>query len=86
MDLLNNRNRNFQDAADPNCNHDNKYDIVTGPVANDDIALLFRNFSNGVIDMDSLVKRMKYRNLNNQYSFHTSSAIAFMTKTGADAV
>ena len=84
--VLNNRNRNFQDAVDPNCNHDNKYDIVTGPVANDDLALLFRTFSNELIDMDALVKGMKYKSLNNQYSFHTSRAIEFLTRTGADAV
>ena len=52
--VLNNRNRDFQDAADPNCNNDNKYDIVTSPVANDDIALLFRTFSNGVIQSSVL--------------------------------
>jgi len=81
--VLNNRNRNFVDFADNNSNHDNKYDIVIGPVANDDIALQFRLFTSGVIDADALVKGMKYRKLNDQYSFHTEKALLYLTKTGA---
>ncbi len=42
--VLNNRNKLFKDISDINCNHDNKYDIVIGSVADDDIALLFRTF------------------------------------------
>jgi len=78
--VLNNRNRNFRDHADLNSNQDNKYDIVIGPVANDDIALLFRTFTNGYIDIDALVKGMKYRKLNDQYSFHTDRAITLLSK------
>lgn len=32
-------NRNFSELE---CNHDRKYDLVIGPVADDDLALLFR--------------------------------------------
>jgi len=81
--VLNNRNRDYTNVSDECCNHDNKYDIVIGSVANDDIALLFRTFSNGLIDVDTLVKEMKYKNLTNQYSFHTSKAISFLVKVGA---
>ena len=35
--VLNNRNRRFANTSDVLCNQDNKYDIVFGPVANDDI-------------------------------------------------
>ena len=80
--VLNNRNRNFSDFANPNSNHDNKYDIVIGPVANDDIALLFRTFENGYIDLEALVKGMEYKRLNDQYSFHTERAISTLTQTG----
>jgi len=78
--VLNNRNRAFQDHSNSNSNHDNKYDIVTGPVANDDIALLFRSFTNEHIDLAALVKGMKYKKLSDQYSFHTDCAIALLTK------
>jgi len=81
--VLNNRNRDFSDFADENCNHDSKYDIVKGPVANDDIALLFRTYTNGYIDLESLVKGMKYRKLSDQFSFHTEVAVSYLTKIGA---
>jgi len=84
--VLNNRNRNFVDKSDSNSNHDNKYDIVTGPVANDDIALLFRSFTSKYIDIDALVKGMKYKKLSNQYSFHTEKATKFLLKTGVNAI
>jgi hypothetical protein len=84
--VLNNRNRFFRDFTALDNNHDNKYDIVTGPVANDDIALLFRTFTNGYIDLDALVNGMKYKNLSNQYSFHTEQAVAYLSKLGVVSV
>jgi hypothetical protein len=78
--VLNNRNRDFQNHSDPNSNHDDKYDIVTGPVANDDIALLFRSYVNEHIDLNALVNGMKYKKLNDQFSFHTDRAIALLSK------
>ncbi|NLV22698.1 MAG: DUF3990 domain-containing protein [Syntrophomonadaceae bacterium] len=78
MFVLNNRNRDFTEYDSAECNHDNKYDIVTGPVANDDLALLFRTFTNGFIDMDALVKGMKYKRLSEQISFHTEKALRYL--------
>ncbi|MFA7079233.1 MAG: DUF3990 domain-containing protein [Syntrophomonas sp.] len=78
MFVLNNRNRDFTEYASIECNHDNKYDIVTGPVANDDLALLFRTFTNGFIDLDALVKGMKYKRLSEQISFHTEKALCYL--------
>jgi hypothetical protein len=80
--VLNNRDKNFQNIVDINCNHDNKYDIVVGSVANDDIALLFRTFSNGLINIETLVKEMRYKKLTDQYSFHTEKSLSFLTKVG----
>ena len=42
--ILNNRDRNFKDISSLKCNFDNKYDLVIGPVADDDIIVLFRTF------------------------------------------
>lgn len=81
--VINNRNRRFADVGDENCNQDNKYDVVVGPVADDDIAFLFRTFTSGLIDADTLVQGMRYRKLNDQYSFHTDRAISCLTKVGA---
>jgi hypothetical protein len=81
--ILNNRNREFSDYKNIKSNHDNKYDAISGPVANDDIALQMRLFTDGIIDVDTLVKGMEYRNLNDQYSFHTERAISHLKKMGA---
>jgi hypothetical protein len=81
--VLNNRNRDFTDFVDTNSNHDNKYDIVIGAVADDDIALQLTLFKNGVINLDTLVMNIEYRKLNDQYSFHTEKALSFLKKTGA---
>jgi len=80
--VLNNRNRDFRDFSNQSSNHDNKYDIVIGPVANDDIALLFRSYFNEYIDLDALVKGIKYKKLSDQYSFHTDRVIELLIKVG----
>jgi hypothetical protein len=76
--VLNNRDRKFKDVSSLICNIDNKYDMVVGPVADDDLALLFRTFTRGLIDIDTLVKEMKYKRFSNQYSFHTEKALKFI--------
>lgn len=80
--VINNRNKYFNDYNSKNCNHDNKYDIVIGPVANDDLALLFRQFSGGMIDESIMLKNMIYKKLTDQYSFHTENSIKYLTKVG----
>ena len=80
--VMNNRDRDFSDIESPLCNLDTKYDIVIGPVANDDMALLFRQYSQQLITLDILAKGMEYRNLSNQYSFHTEKAITTLKYTG----
>ena len=81
--VLNNRNRKFADYANVNSNHDNKYDIVVGAVADDDIALQLRLLTRGFVNIEALAEAMKYRKLNDQYSFHTEGAAKHLTKTGA---
>lgn len=80
--VMNNRSRSFNDVANPECNLDNKYDIVTGPIANDDMAVLFRQYQNEIIDFETLIKGMTYKELTSQYSFHTSKAVALLKKVG----
>ena len=57
---------------------DNKYDLVIGPVADDDIIVLFRTFVNGLIDIVTLIKELTYKVLTDQYSFHTVKAIEYL--------
>ncbi|MDB8709747.1 DUF3990 domain-containing protein [[Ruminococcus] gnavus] len=54
--VMNNRNRTFTNMKDTLCNKDNKYDIVIGPVADDNMALLFRQYENEIIDFETLLK------------------------------
>ena len=66
--VMNNRNRTFTNVKDTLCNKDNKYDIVIGPVADDNMALLFRQYENEIIDFSTLLKGMIYRKTSSQYS------------------
>jgi len=76
--ILNNRNRESAYDTNPLCNQDNKYDMVFGAVANDDLAYLFRTFKSGLIDIDSLARGLEYKILTNQYSFHTENALKYL--------
>lgn len=78
--VMNNRNREYTDIHNPLYNGDNKYDIVTGPVADDNMALLFRQYENAVIDFETLLKGMIYKQTSSQYSFHTERAVRLLRK------
>jgi len=82
MFVLNNRNRSFSQSGSMESNHDNKYDFVIGPIANDDLALLFRTFTNGLIDLDALIKGMEYKKLTDQYSFHSDNSLRYLKSLG----
>lgn len=78
--VMNNRSRSFLDETDLLCNKDNKYDIVIGPVADDNMALLFRQYENEIIDFETLLKGMIYKKTSSQYSFHTEKSIKLLEK------
>ncbi len=78
--VKNNRNKQFSDYSDPECNLDNKYDIVIGPIADDAMALLFRQHEMGAISFQTLLNGLIYKETTNQYSFHTQRAIALLRK------
>lgn len=80
--VRNNRSRKFTDFSNLECNFDNKYDIVIGPIADDDMALLFRQYENGMITFDNMLSGMIYKKTTNQYSFHTQKAINLLRKVG----
>ena len=78
--VMNNRSREFTDVQDVLCNKDNKYDIVIGPVADDNMALLFRQYENEIIDFETLLKGMIYKKTSSQYSFHTEKSVKLLRK------
>ena len=82
MFVMNNRSRAMINPSSLECNLNNQYDVVIGPVANDDLALLFRQFEEGLITVDVLVREMEYKRLTSQYSFHSPSALAYLRREG----
>ncbi len=80
--VMNNRSRRFTDFSSSECNFDNKYDVVIGPIADDDMAVLFRQCENGIITFENMVNGMVYKETTNQYSFHTERAISLLKKVG----
>lgn len=70
------------DFSSMECNLDCKYDVVIGPVANDTVGLLIRQFSRGTIDAEYLRKEFDFGRLTNQYTFHTEKALRYLKKVG----
>ena len=78
-------NRRPQGAATDH-NRDNRYGMVVGPVANDDLALLFCYFFFGLVTVEMLVREMQFKQLTIQYSFHTPLAVSALKFVGVDDV
>ena len=78
-------NRRMQSAAVDH-NRDNRYGMVVGPVADDDLALLFRQFALGLVTVEMLVREMRFKQLTVQYSFHTPQAVSALKFIGVDDV
>ena len=78
-------NRRPQVAATDH-NRDNRYGMVVGLVANDDLALLFRQFTLGLVTVEMLVREMHFKQLTIQYSFHTPLAVLALKFVGVDDV
>jgi len=83
--VINNRNREFSDHGNVLSNHDNKYDLVCGLVANDDISTVLDAFLMGILPLSEISKALIYKKLNDQYSFHTPRALALLTFLGSEA-
>ena len=79
--VINNRNREFREIQNLNCNQDAKYDIVIGPVANDDITALMDVYLAGLISNEVLAQELTFRDLSSQVSFHTQTSVALLCKT-----
>jgi hypothetical protein len=78
--VVNNRNREFSSPESPECNTDNKYDMVVGPIANDRMTALFDLYLSGGLSQTALAAELTYKNLTNQISFHTERAIGHLVQ------
>jgi len=81
--VITNLNRNFTNISDLNSNFDLKHAIVIGPVANDDIRLLFDLFEDKIITINELKRRLEYKELTKQISFHIKKGIQYLNKEGS---
>lgn len=54
-----------------------EYDIVIGPVADDNVYLTVKLFETGVLDKEEAIKRLKVVKLFNQILFHTDKSLKF---------
>ncbi|MDR0516942.1 MAG: DUF3990 domain-containing protein [Fibromonadaceae bacterium] len=84
--IINNRNRNFANHSDRLSNHDNKYDFVHGLVANDDISAILETFLLGILPMSELSLALNYKELNDQYSFHSVKALSHLKFLGSETL
>lgn len=81
--VITNRNATKLKVFQEDSNIDGRFDLVIGPIANDDLALLFRQFSEGTISAETLVAEMEFKQLTEQYSFHSEKSISLLGKEDA---
>ena len=51
------------------------YDVVIGPVADDNTMETVQLYLSGILSVDEAVTRLRYNKVNNQVSFHTPLAL-----------
>lgn len=54
-----------------------EYDIVLGPVADDNVYLTVKLFETGVLDIEEALRRLKVEKLFDQILFHTERSLKF---------
>ncbi len=62
-----------QNRLEGGLQHD--YDIVIGPVADDNTMEAIQLYIAGILSADETVERLRYNKVNNQISFHTEKAL-----------
>ncbi len=55
------------------------YDLICGPVANDDVYQTFILYSTGVYTKEQTIEALKIKKLYNQYVFTTDRALSFLS-------
>jgi len=60
------------------------YDVVIGPVADDNTMRTVALYVEGIYDEDMAIKKLKFSKSNNQVSIHTSKALSKLEFIGRD--
>jgi hypothetical protein len=61
-----------------------EYDVVIGPVADDNVYSVITRYENGIYDLDETLKRLKVEVLKNQILFHTNKSLKYLSFEGVD--
>lgn len=56
------------------------YDIVIGPVADDNMATLFNLYEMNLTSLAAMVEGLKYKKLNSQYFFHSQRSHKYLAR------
>lgn len=56
------------------------YDIVIGPVANDDTMLTVSRYIQGIYSVEEAIERLRFSNVNDQVFFHSEEAIKCLSR------
>lgn len=76
----------FVEANRRDVDYRHEYDIVYGPVANDQVYASFALYESELIDFSELLNRLKVRKLTDQVLFHTERALSILKYTGSEVV
>lgn len=63
-----------------------KYDLVIGPVANDNTMPVINNYMSGIIDEETALILLKSQKLSDQYAFLTEKGISVLKFDGGEKV
>jgi len=58
-----------------------QYDLVIGPVANDDVFATLIVYEQGILNVEQTLEALKIKELYNQYVFKTEKALSFLKYT-----
>jgi hypothetical protein len=76
--VMNNRKKVIPDSDHSFSNHDNRFDLVVGPVADDEMYAQFQLLQEGIIDLQVLAKKLEFMQHSNQYSFHSAKSLQYL--------
>ncbi len=54
------------------------FDIVYGPIADDNVYSTIKNFESGIYDYDYTIKKLRTQILKDQFLFHTENALKYI--------
>ena len=76
----------FVEANRLDVNYCHEYDIVYGPVANDQVYASFALYESDLIDFKELLNRLKVRKLTDQVLFHTERSLSLLKYIGSEVI